>query len=82
MSKEYLPDQHTIDDLSRAVKLAIGATVVSMITSFSTHHITMAASGHVSPNDLSHAFEREREVLHGPSSLGRTRYPTVSGSFE
>jgi hypothetical protein len=70
------------EDLSLLMKLTLGAAVVSMVTSFSTHHITI--QGHsqkpVTVADIGHFMEREREVMHNHSSLGRVRYPAVSGN--
>jgi hypothetical protein len=83
-SKKQITDT---DDVSMLMKATLGATVVSLVTSFSTHHIT-AQAAHTSStqphvmtaSDVGHLFEREREVLHAHSSLGRTRYATVSGN--
>lgn len=77
--------QSNDDDLSLLMRATIGATVVSLVTSFSTHHISAqaahSATDHVvSPTEVSRLFEREREVLHAHSNLSRSRYATVSGN--
>lgn len=83
MSKQTINHNHeNVEELGRAMALALGATVISLITSFSTHHIVAASHGPVSPTELTHAFEREREVLHGHTNLGRVRYPVVSGTSD
>lgn len=79
-------NHETTDDLSLMMKATLGATVVSLVTSFSTHHVTAQASHAsnethmVSAAEVGRMFEREREVLHAHSNLSRTRYATVSGT--
>ena len=79
-------NHESTDDLSLIMKATLGATVVSLVTSFSTHHITAQAnhttsgSHAISTADVGHLFEREREVLHAHSNLSRSRYATVSGA--
>lgn len=74
------------DDLSLMMKVTLGTTVVSLVTAFSTHHMATQSSHasnehHVATTaDVSHLFEREREVLHSHSNLSRTRYATMSGA--
>lgn len=75
--------QHTFDDdLSAVMQATIGTLIVSLVTSFSTQHITAPAdtSKAITPTEVSHIFEREREILHSHSNLSRTRYATVSGT--
>ena len=67
------------DDLSRKMQLLVGAAIVAMTTSLSTHHITVTAHGRPpTVNDISHLMEREREVLHAHTNLGRARYATAT----
>lgn len=85
MTKETSnPNHERIDDLGHLMKMVLGATVISMATSLSTHHFTTvhSSNGSVSTEKLSHAFDREREVLHAHANLGRVRYATVSGTSE
>lgn len=80
MSHEhYNPNHEKIDRLSHAMMATLGATIVSMSVSLSTHHVHLASQGPISPDKLNHAFEREREVLHGQTNLGRMRAPVVAG---
>lgn len=69
-----------IEDLSRNMQLLVGVAIVSMATSLSTHHITAVSHGKVpTVADISHMMEREREILHAHSNLGRVRYPIITG---
>lgn len=70
------------DLLGPLMSVALGATVMSMAVSFSTHHLTSTAHGTHSIHDLTHAFEREREVLHNHANLARARYAVVSGGAQ
>lgn len=77
--KTHPTNEHS-DALGPLLSVALGATVLSMVVSFSTHHMTVATHDVKSLHDLSHAFEREREVLHAHANLGRVRYPVASGN--
>ena len=77
--EQHNPNHESFDRLSHAMMATLGATIVSMSVSLSTHHVHLASHGPISTEKLSHAFEREREVLHGHTNLGRMRAPTVAG---
>jgi len=81
MEKEHRPTE----EFTKGLKVAVGATIGALALSFSTHHILAPElpRGHkITAKDLTHHFEREREVLHGHVSYGRTRYAVVSGAAE
>lgn len=84
--KQYKHESIASDELSLLNKIRVGAAVMSLAFSFSTHHVTtggkdmhqaLTASNHIA--EIGHLFEREREVTHPHVSYGRTRYAHVSG---
>lgn len=83
MNKQHAKPFHE-EDLSLVMKATLGAVVVSLVTSFSTHHMITAAHAPQDHRSLTaevgNIFEREREVLHAHSNLSRSRYATVGGN--
>lgn len=84
--KQYKTEEISSDELSLINKIRVGAAVLSLAFSFSTHHVTTggkdmyhAMTQAQSIAEIGHLFEREREVMHPHVSYGRVRYPHVSG---
>lgn len=78
-------DKNIPEEFTKSLQVAVCATIGALALSFSTHHILAPElpKGHkITTKDLTHHFEREREVLHGHVSYGRTRYAVVGGGAE